>query len=52
MYSNIGKLDENCILNGVSCIVRVGCDVLFDNSDFLHFNQTRWIVDNVLGSDY
>lgn len=46
--------DENCILNGASasCIVRVGRDVFFDNSDFLKPNQTRWIVDNVLGPEY
>lgn len=46
--------DPNCILNGASasCIVRVGRDVFFDNSDFLKPEQTRWIVDNVLGSEY
>jgi glycine amidinotransferase/scyllo-inosamine-4-phosphate amidinotransferase 1 len=46
--------DETCILNGASasCIVRVGRDVFFDNSDFLRPDQTRWIVDNVLGSEY
>jgi hypothetical protein len=46
--------DENCILNGASasCIVRVGRDVFFDNSDFLRPDQTRWIVDNVLGPEY
>ena len=46
--------DENCTLNGASasCIVRVGRDVFFDNSDFLRPNQTRWIVENVLGPDY
>jgi len=32
--------------------VRVGQDVFFDNSDFLRPDQTRWIVDNVLGSEY
>jgi len=44
----------DCILNGASasCIVRVGRDVFFDNSDFLRPDQTQWIVDNVLGSDY
>ena len=48
------RWDENCILNGASasCIVRVGHDVFFDNSDFLRPDQTRWIVDNVLGSEY
>lgn len=46
--------DENCILNGASasCIVRVGRDVFFDNSDFLRPDQTRWIVDNVLDEHY
>ena len=46
--------DENCILNGASasCIVRVGRDVFFDNSDFLRPEQSRWIVDHVLGPEY
>ena len=46
--------DKNCILNGASasCIVRVGRDVFFDNSDFLRPEQTRWIVDNALGPEY
>lgn len=49
-----GQWDADCILNGASasCIVRVGRDVFFDNSDFLRPDQTRWIVDNVLGPDY
>ena len=49
-----GKWREDCILNGASasCIVRVGRDVFFDNSDFLKPEQTRWIVDNVLTSEY
>lgn len=48
------KWDENCILNqaSASCIVRVGRDIFFDNSDFLRPEQSKWIVDNVLGSDY
>jgi len=48
------RWDENCILNGASasCIVRVGRDVFFDNSDFLQPDQTCWIVDNVLGPEY
>jgi len=48
------RWDEDCILNGASasCIVRVGRDVFFDNSDFLRPDQTRWIVDNVLGEGY
>jgi hypothetical protein len=46
--------DSNCILNGASasCIVRVGEDVFFDNSDFLRPDQTRWIVDHCLDSRY
>jgi len=46
--------DPNCILNGASasCIVRVGRDVFFDNSDFLRPDQTKWIVENVLGPEY
>jgi hypothetical protein len=49
-----GTWDPNCILNGASasCIVRVGRDVFFDNSDFLKPEQTRWIVHNVLGPEY
>ena len=49
-----GTWNENCILNqaSASCIVRVGRDVFFDNSDFLRPDQTRWIVDNVLGPEY
>lgn len=49
-----GNWREDCILNGASasCIVRVGRDVFFDNSDFLRPDQTRWIVDNVLGPEY
>ena len=46
--------DPDCILNGASasCIVRVGRDIFFDNSDFLRPEQTRWIVENVLGPEY
>lgn len=49
-----GSWDPDCILNGASasCIVRVGRDVFFDNSDFLRPDQTRWIVDNILGPEY
>ena len=49
-----GKWNPDCILNGASasCIVRVGQDVFFDNSDYLRPDQTRWIVDNVLGPEY
>lgn len=46
--------NPECILNGASasCIVRVGRDIFFDNSDFLRPEQSRWIVDNVLGPEY
>lgn len=46
--------DADCVLNGASasCIVRVGRDVFFDNSDFLRPEQTRWIVNTVLGPEY
>jgi glycine amidinotransferase len=47
--------DENCILNGgsASCIVRVGKDVFFDNSEFLTEAQAKWIQQNVLNDrDY
>ena len=49
-----GTWDPNCILNGASasCIVRVGRDIFFDNSDYLKPEQTRWIVDNILTSEY
>ena len=49
-----GKWNPDCILNGASasCIVRVGQDIFFDNSDYLRPDQTRWIVDNVLGPEY
>jgi hypothetical protein len=53
-YTRLKPFDPDCILNGASasCIVRVGRDVFFDNSDYLTPEQTRWIVDNVLGPDY
>jgi hypothetical protein len=49
-----GQWDPDCILNGASasCIVRVGRDVFFDNSDFLRPDQTAWIVENCLGPEY
>ena len=49
-----GRWDPNCILNGASasCIVRVGRDVFFDNSDFLRPEQSRWIAENLLGPEY
>jgi hypothetical protein len=49
-----GTWDPDCILNGASasCIVRVGQDVFFDNSDYLRPDQTAWIVENCLGPEY
>lgn len=46
--------DPVCILNGASasCIVRVGRDVFFDNSDFLKPEQSAWITEHVLGPEY
>ena len=35
-----------------SCIVRVGTDVFFDNSEWLTTDQMHWIRDNVLDSRY
>jgi hypothetical protein len=48
------NFDENCTLNGASasCIVRVGRDIFFDNSEFLKPEQSRWIVENLLGPEY
>lgn len=46
--------DRLHVLNGAnaSCIVRVGRDVFFDNSDYLRPEQTQWIRDHVLGTEY
>ena len=46
--------DPTCVLNGASasCIVRVGRDVFFDNSEYLQPEQTAWIVDTCLDSRY
>ena len=46
--------DPACVLNGASasCIVRVGEDVFFDNSDYLRPDQTAWIVQHCLDSRY
>lgn len=48
------KWDPDCVLNGASasCIVRVGRDVFFDNSDFLKPEQSQWIIENVLDDRY
>ena len=49
-----GGWQKDCILNGASasCIVRVGRDVFFDNSDYLRPEQTQWIVENCLDNRY
>jgi glycine amidinotransferase/scyllo-inosamine-4-phosphate amidinotransferase 1 len=49
-----GTFNPDCILNGASasCIVRVGRDIFFDNSDFLTPTQSQWITENVLGPEY
>jgi hypothetical protein len=49
-----GEFNPDCILNGASasCIVRVGRDVFFDNSDYLKTEQSRWIIENCLGPEY
>ena len=46
--------DHECVLNGASasCIVRVGTDVFFDNSEMLTPVQSKWIQDNVLDNRY
>jgi glycine amidinotransferase/scyllo-inosamine-4-phosphate amidinotransferase 1 len=48
------RFDPTCITNGASasCIVRVGTDVFFDNSDYLTPVQSRWIQENCLDSRY
>lgn len=46
--------NRSCLLNNASasCIVRVGRDVFFDNSDWLKPEQSRWIIENVLDEKY
>ena len=46
--------DPDCVLNGASasCIVRVGTDIFFDNSEMLTPDQSKWIQDNCLDSRY
>jgi hypothetical protein len=48
------KYDSTHILTGASasCIVRVGRDIFFDNSDYLKPEQTQWIIDNILTDEY
>jgi hypothetical protein len=48
-----GYIDDHVMVNAVaSCIVRVGTDVFFDNSEWLTTDQMNWIRDNVLDSRY
>ena len=51
---HLGAWNPDCVLNGASasCIVRVGRDIFFDNSDFLTPAQSHWITENVLGPGY
>ena len=46
--------DPDCVLNGASasCIVRVGRDIFFDNSEWLKPEQSRWIIDHCLTDEY
>jgi len=46
--------DEHHVMAGAvaSCIVRVGTDVFFDNSEWMSTDQMNWINDNVLDSRY
>lgn len=46
--------NPNCILNGASasCIIRVGRDIFFDNSEWLSQEQSQWIINNILGDQY
>jgi hypothetical protein len=49
-----GVYDPGAVLNGASasCVVRVGRDIFFDNSDFLRPEQSRWIIEHALGPEY
>jgi hypothetical protein len=46
--------DDNHVMadSVASCIVRVGTDVFFDNSEWMRPDQVEWIRDNVLDSRY
>lgn len=46
--------DPNHVINGASasCIVRVGTDIFFDNSEMLTPEQSKWIQDTCLDSRY
>ena len=52
---NDGRWHPDVILNGASasCIVRVGRDIFFDNSEHLRPEQSQWIQENVCNNhDY
>jgi hypothetical protein len=51
---HMGAYDPDCVVAGAvaSCILRVGTDVFFDNSDWMTPAQSQWIVENILGPDY
>lgn len=51
-HGNTYNPDHVLTQASASCIVRVGRDVFFDNSDYLKPEQTKWIVDNCLGPEY
>jgi len=51
-HGNTYNPDHVLTQASASCIVRVGRDVFFDNSEYLRPEQTRWIVDNCLGPEY
>jgi len=46
------KFDHPMIGANASCIVRVGTDVFFDNSEWMTPQQIEWIQENVLDSRY
>jgi hypothetical protein len=51
-HGNTYNPDHILTQASASCIVRVGRDVFFDNSDYLKPEQTQWIVENCLGPEY
>ena len=48
------KWNPDVLMNGAvaSCVVRVGTDVFFDNSDWWTPEQTEWVRQNVLDDRY
>ena len=49
-----GVWNPDTVMNGAvaSCVVRVGTDVFFDNSDWWSPEQTEWVRENVLDDRY